>query len=110
MAEKKDQKWSKNGYPIDEVVSALQKSIRRGMEFEAGFWALELIDSGYWRYLMDRLQTIAAEDIGLANPNAVLMVSVIRQGIEARVKEKKWMNVPKEQIGFLILYPHKTAA
>lgn len=107
---KKNGPWlSKGGYPMDEVVSSLQKSIRRGLEFEAGFWALELIDSGYWRYLMDRLQTIACEDIGLANPMAVVVVNGVRQGIEVKLQEaerrgKKWMSVPTEQIGFLILY------
>ncbi len=105
---------SKNGYQMDEVVSALQKSIRRGLEFEAGFWALELIDSGYWRYLMDRLQTIAAEDIGLANPMAVVLVSAVRQGIEVKVGEaekrgKPWVNIPREQIGLVILYLCRSA-
>lgn len=100
---------SKGGYNMDEVVSALQKSIRRGMEFEAGFWTLELVDSGYWRYLFDRLATISCEDIGLANPLAVVVVSAVRQGIEVKLKEaekrgKKWVNVPTEQLGFLILY------
>ncbi len=110
MIENDKKQWlSKNGYQMDEVVSALQKSIRRGLEFEAGFWALELIDSGYWRYLMDRLQTIAAEDIGLANPMAVVLVSAVRQGIEVKLQEaerrgKKWMSVPKEQLGLAILY------
>jgi len=110
MTESEKKEWlSKNGYHMDEIASALQKSVRRGMEFEAGYWALELIDSGYWRYLMDRLQTIAAEDIGLANPMAVVIVNAVRQGIEAKLQEaerrgKKWMSVPKEQIGLVILY------
>ena len=110
MMENDKKEWvTKNGYQMDEVVSALQKSIRRGLEFEAGFWALELIDSGYWRYLMDRLQTIAAEDIGLANPMGVVLVSAVRQGIEVKVQEaerraKPWVNIPREQIGLVILY------
>jgi|GEM_PF-275298 len=100
---------SKGGYPMDEVTSAIQKSIRRGKEAEAGYWAMEMIDSGYWRYLLHRLQTIACEDIGLADPNAVLLVSAVRQGLETRFQEmkergKNWMPVPAEQIGFLILY------
>jgi replication-associated recombination protein RarA len=108
--ENSKKEWvSKNGYQMDEVVSSLQKSIRRGLEYEAGFWALELIDSGYWRYLMDRLQTIAAEDVGLANPQAIVVVNAVRQGIEVKVQEaekrgKPWVNIPREQIGFLILY------
>lgn len=100
---------SKNKYSMDEVTSALQKAIRRGKEAEAGYWACEMVDSGYWRYLLHRLQTIAAEDIGLANPEAIVIVNAVRQGIEGRWAEmkergKNWMPVPMEQIGFLILY------
>lgn len=55
------------GYRFDEVVSALQKEIRRGNEREAMHWALELAhtDAGtLWR----RLIVITNEDIGLAEP------------------------------------------
>ena len=106
----KDGPWlSKGGYPMDEVTSALQKAIRRGDEEQAGFWALEMADSGYWRYLLHRLQTIACEDIGLANPGAVAVVNSVRQGIDSRYREmqergKNWMPTPTEAIGFLILY------
>ncbi len=51
-----------NGYPLDEVVSALQKEIRRSKEVEALFWANELIDSGYCKYLFRRLFIICSED------------------------------------------------
>lgn len=57
-----------NGYPLDEVRSALQKSIRRGKEWEAYYWSYELYESGMWAYLTRTLVTIAGEDIGLANP------------------------------------------
>jgi len=57
-----------NGYPLDEVRSALQKSIRRRKEWETFYWAYELYDSGMWAYLVRTLVTIAGEDIGLANP------------------------------------------
>ena len=33
---------TKNGYPCDEVISALQKCIRRGLEEEACMFAYEL--------------------------------------------------------------------
>jgi len=38
---------TKHGFNLDEVVSVLQKSIRRGMEEESLFWAVELAESGY---------------------------------------------------------------
>jgi len=39
------------GHALGEVTSALQKSIRRGLEKEAMFWALEMSDSGFGQYL-----------------------------------------------------------
>ncbi len=44
------------GYELPEVVSAIQKAIRRGKEKEAMFWALEMCPhyEGYlWRRLID---------------------------------------------------------
>lgn len=62
-----------NGYALDEVRSALHKSIRRGKEWEAYFWSFELYDSGMWAYLTRSLVTIAGEDIGLANPHLMTL-------------------------------------
>lgn len=59
---------TKNGYSYFEAMSALQKSIRRCMEAEALFWAIELYDSGFVGHLWNRLLIIAAEDIGMAEP------------------------------------------
>lgn len=62
-----------NGYVLWEVISALQKEIRRGNEKEAMFWALELLPR-YEAYLWRRLVVIANEDIGIANPEALMLV------------------------------------
>ena len=51
-----------NGYRVDEVKSALQKSIRRGQEEQAMFWARELSESGKGEALWKRLKVIAVED------------------------------------------------
>lgn len=64
------------GYALDEVTSALQKCIRRGLEEEAMYWALEMADSGYGQYLWRRLMIIAAEDIGLADPHALIVTTI----------------------------------
>lgn len=61
------------GFQLDEVASALQKSIRRGLEQEAMFWVLELVESGYAKYAWKRLTIIAAEDIGIADLQAVIV-------------------------------------
>lgn len=50
------------GYALLEVSSALQKSIRRGNARTAGYWAIELFESGYAPYVWRRLLTISAED------------------------------------------------
>jgi hypothetical protein len=52
------------GYPFDEVASALQKSIRRGLEIEAMYWAAEM-ETRYPDYLWKRLQIISVEDISI---------------------------------------------
>ena len=50
------------GYALLDVASALQKAIRRGDARLAGYWAIELFESRYQRYLWRRLLTISAED------------------------------------------------
>lgn len=51
-----------NGYDFFEVSSAMQKAIRRGDTAVAGYFALELWESGYRDYVWKRLYTISAED------------------------------------------------
>ena len=53
---------TKNNYDFYEVASALQKSIRRGDVKTAGYFALELYHSGYYKYVWKRLLTVSAED------------------------------------------------
>lgn len=72
--------WSKittkNGYAGDEVISALQKMIRRSKTEEACMFAYELYISSpqmldkMWR----RLLTISVEDIGMGEPMAAIMI------------------------------------
>jgi replication-associated recombination protein RarA len=69
---------TQGGYRLSEVISALQKEIRRGNEREAMFWALELIPR-YERYLWRRLLVIVNEDIGIANLEAIRMVPELRR-------------------------------
>jgi len=49
-------------YALLEVSSALQKAIRRNDARLAGYWTVELFESGYQKYLWRRLLTISAED------------------------------------------------
>ena len=50
------------GYVLLEVASALQKAIRRGDARLAGYWTIELFESGFREYVWRRLLTISAED------------------------------------------------
>ena len=61
------------GFDPYEAKSALQKSIRRGLEEDALYWSAELAQ---WNTesLWTRLKIIASEDIGLASPSAALLV------------------------------------
>jgi len=70
-------KKTEHGYDFYEVLSALQKEIRRGNEYEAVFWAVEL-ESFNIKTLWNRLRIIASEDIGLANPCAVIVVNMLK--------------------------------
>ena len=58
-----------HGYEWAEVVSAMQKCIRRGQEEDALYWASELDKSGYGQHVWRRLLIITSEDIGLAEPH-----------------------------------------
>ena len=62
-----------NRYLLDEVISALQKDIRRANERNAMYWSLELIPK-FESYLWQRLCVIVNEDIGIANPQLLLLV------------------------------------
>jgi len=69
--------FTQTGFPLDEVISALQKDIRRGNEERAMYWALELIPR-FEAYLWRRLCVIVNEDIGIANPTLLLLVPTQR--------------------------------
>jgi replication-associated recombination protein RarA len=75
--------WSRattiNGYPVDEVRSVLQKSIRRGWIEDAALAAYELFATGketedlLWR----RLEIIATEDVGFGLIEAPALIEAL---------------------------------
>lgn len=80
--------FTRGGIPMDECASALQKSIRRGKVFDSVFFAMELATK-FHEYVWFRLETIAHEDVGLANPMAIVVVETCkRQYLEYRKKGK----------------------
>jgi replication-associated recombination protein RarA len=66
-----------NGYEWAEVVSAMQKCIRRGQEEDALYWATELDKSGYGQHVWRRLLIITSEDVGLAEPHLPAQVRAL---------------------------------
>lgn len=81
-----------NEYYLDEVVSTLTKEIRRGNEDAALYWALEMVEGGFANYFWNRLAVMTPEDVGLADPLAVVLVNSAAQLYERRVK--KWSEGP----------------
>lgn len=53
---------TRRGYDLSEVVSALQKAIRRGDERIAGYFAIEMFESNFTAYAWRRILTTSAED------------------------------------------------
>ena len=83
-----DQK-TKKGYDFSQVASALQKSIRRGLEEDAMYWAVELYNSGFGEYLWKRLIIITSEDVGLAEPDMPTQIEALYQMYVRQAKKTK---------------------
>ncbi|HOZ82652.1 MAG TPA: hypothetical protein PLJ18_11795 [Niabella sp.] len=80
------------GYGFFECSSAFQKSIRRGDETNALYFAVELFNSGYDEYVWKRMKVITSEDIGLAEPNAPAIIqSLYEMYNDAKAKKHEKM-------------------
>lgn len=73
----------KDGNSHYDVISAFQKSIRGSDPDAAVHYLARLIIAGDIKIICRRLLVIAAEDIGLAHPNAI---SVVNSAVEAALK------------------------
>jgi replication-associated recombination protein RarA len=70
---------TRNDLPADEVISALQKEIRRGNTENAALLACEMLltSAELEACLWFRLQVIAVEDVGCGNLNAPVLVNAL---------------------------------
>jgi len=70
-----------HGYSADQVISAVQKEIRRGNTENAVLLALEMVvtSPALEDYLWQRLMVISVEDIGFGEPNAPVLVNALNQ-------------------------------
>src|SRR4051794_30898083 len=69
------------GYDYLEVLSGLQKAIRRGHEEHAMYWGLEL-SATFSKALWLRLRIIANEDVAAANILAVVVIESLHRQYE----------------------------
>jgi replication-associated recombination protein RarA len=72
---------TEHGLPADEVISALQKSLRRGLLDNALLlgWEMYVTSPELEDKLWSRLCVIAVEDIGLGNPQAPVLIETLYQ-------------------------------
>lgn len=61
-------------------------------------------ESGFWRYCFRRLQVIAGEDIGLANPEAMILVSSTFNSLLLSDKTQKYKSVDNNVLGLVVCY------
>nr|WP_221375037.1 hypothetical protein [Actinoplanes polyasparticus] len=76
---------SPRGIPVDQLVSVLQKEIRRSNVDNAVLAAYEMIStsSEVATHLWQRLALIAVEDVGLGEPMAPLLIECLRRNFDA---------------------------
>ncbi len=68
--------YDKNGEMHYDIISAFIKSVRGSDPDAAVYWLARMIDGGEDpEFIARRLVILAAEDIGLANPNALLLAN-----------------------------------
>jgi replication-associated recombination protein RarA len=70
---------TKDGHLIPECSSALQKSVRRGKVDDAIYWAKQIYDLGFGKYVWKRLKIMVSEDVGIANSTLPANVYALHQ-------------------------------
>jgi putative ATPase len=74
--------YDKNGEQHYDIISAFIKSIRGSDPNAAVYWLARMVEGGEKpEFIARRLIVLAAEDIGLANPNALLLATNCFQAV-----------------------------
>lgn len=77
-------RYDKSGDQHYDIASALIKSIRGSDPNAAVYWLARMIEGGEdVKFIARRLLISASEDIGMANPNALLMATTAFQAVQA---------------------------
>ena len=75
--------YDKDGEQHYDIISAFIKSIRGSDPNAAIYWLARMVEGGEdAKFIARRLIILASEDIGLANPNALLMATNCFQAVE----------------------------
>lgn len=82
-AQQRSVKYDKNGEQHYDIISAFIKSIRGSDPNAAVYWLARMVEGGEDpKFIARRLIISAAEDIGLANPNALLLANNCFQAVQ----------------------------
>lgn len=74
--------YDKNGEQHYDIISAFIKSMRGSDPNAAIYWLARMIEGGEdVRFIARRMLILAAEDVGLANPNALLMAKTCFEAV-----------------------------
>jgi putative ATPase len=75
--------YDKGGEQHYDIISAFIKSMRGSDPNAAVYWLARMLEGGEEiKFIARRMVILAAEDIGLANPNALLMANACAQAIQ----------------------------
>jgi putative ATPase len=84
-------RYDKAGDAHYDTVSAFIKSVRGSDPDAALYWLAKMVAAGEDpRFILRRLYILAAEDIGLADPNGVVVINACAQAFE-------WVGMPEGQ-------------
>jgi putative ATPase len=84
-------RYDKSGDAHYDTISAFIKSVRGSDPDAALYWLTKMVAAGEDpRFILRRLYILAAEDIGLADPNGVVVVNACAQAFE-------WVGMPEGQ-------------
>jgi putative ATPase len=74
--------YDKNGEQHYDIISAFIKSVRGSDPNAAVYWLARMVEGGEDpKFIARRLLILASEDIGLANPNALLMANACFEAV-----------------------------
>jgi putative ATPase len=97
-------RYDKTGDEHYDTISAFIKSVRGSDPDAALYWLAKMVAAGEdARFILRRLYILAAEDIGLADPNSIVVVNACAQAFE-------WVGMPEGQYHLALATLHLATA